>query len=97
METFTFLRKRSLSVFSKIFGIGLVCVLTFTLFIILYLIPAYRQSMLEDRKADSRLLAATVQTVLDQALAQVKRGELSLDTARRNALNELQAVRPDKN
>jgi methyl-accepting chemotaxis protein len=96
METFSFLRKRSLSVFSKIFGIGLISVLIFTLFITLYLIPNYRSSMFEERKADSQLLVARAETVLEQQLAQFKRGELSLDTVQRNALKELQALRPDK-
>jgi len=96
MDTRNFLRQRSLSIFTKIFGVGLVCVLSFTLFISLYLIPKQTENLLAERKEESRLLVAFAQSALEQHAAQVKLGTLSEEEAKKSALRELHNFRSGK-
>jgi signal transduction histidine kinase/ActR/RegA family two-component response regulator len=96
MDTHNFLRKRSLSIFTKIFGVGLVCVLSFTLFISLYLIPKQTESLLGERKEESRLLVSFAQSILEQHAAQVKLGTVSEKEAQNSAMRELQSFRSGK-
>jgi signal transduction histidine kinase/ActR/RegA family two-component response regulator len=96
MDMHNFLRKRSLSIFTKIFGVGLVCVLSFTLFISLYLIPKQTESLLGERKEESRLLVSFAQSILEQHAAQVKLGTVSEKEAQNSAMRELQSFRSGK-
>lgn len=96
MNADNFLRQRSLSTFTKIFGVGLVCVVTFGLFISLYLIPRHTQALLAERKEESRLLAAFAQSVLEQHAAQVTQGLFTKSEAQKTAQQELQNLHTGK-
>lgn len=93
MNMHTFLRQRSLSIFSKIFGVGLICVLSFTLFICLYLIPKHTETLLAERKKESRLLVTFAQSLLEQHATQARQGLISEAEAKQAALQELKNFR----
>ncbi len=89
-------RKNNISVFTKIFSIGLICVLTFTLFICLYLIPDYKQTLLDERKEESQLLISFAQSILEQHEADTKLGAVPEAVAKTAALKELKGFRSEK-
>ncbi|GEM_PF-650895 len=95
MDSSNFLQKFSLSVFTKIFGIALICVLAFALFINFYLIPLYRQTMLDERKEDCRQLVSAAHSLLQQRAGQVQRGQIRLADAQKMVLQELRGFRTD--
>lgn len=96
MELDSFGKRHSLSIFAKIFGLGLVCVLTFTLFITCYLLPTQRDALLAERKDESRLLVLFAQSVLEHHEAQVRRGITTEAKAQREAADELKRFRSGK-
>jgi signal transduction histidine kinase/CheY-like chemotaxis protein len=96
MELQKFLRQRSLSIFTKIFGVGLVCVISFTLFISLHLIPQHTEALLGERKEENRLLVAMAQSILEQHAAQVKQGTIGEPAAKKAVLEELRGFRSEK-
>ncbi len=96
MDTRNAVRKHNISVFTKIFSVGLICVLTFTLFITLYLIPDYKQTLLDERKEESQLLISVAQSILEQHEADAKQGIVTEATAKASALKELKGFRSEK-
>lgn len=85
-----------MSTFAKIFGVGLVCVVTFGLFISLYLIPRHTEALLAERKEESRLLVAFAQSILEQHAAHVRQGRLTKAEAQMTAQQELQSLHTGK-
>ncbi len=96
MELDSFGKRHSLSIFAKIFGLGLVCVLTFTLFITCYLLPRQRDALLAERKQESRLLVLFAQSVLEYHEGQVRRGTTTEVEAQKEAKAELAQFRSKK-
>ncbi len=96
MELEPFFKRHSLSIVAKIFGLGLVCVLTFTLFITGYLLPRQREALLAERKEESRLLVSFAESVLEYYATEVAKGLIPVDTAQREAKDELEQFRSKK-
>lgn len=92
-----YLRLRNWSIFSKVFGISVVSIVSCFLSVYFLLIPLYEQQLLNERKEAASHMVDVAMSILQRNYKMVTQGLIKEKAARKASLDELRIVRYGNN